>query len=92
MEDGEEKVCDLVMNNGGEEISIRKEIEEVLSAQGKEIGEIMSNVAALSAQMTMMMNEFKKSRYRAQSPSPRREHKQGYYHCGELGHFKRECP
>ena len=50
---------------------------EVLSAQGKEMGEIKSNLAALSAQMAVMMEEVKKNRvsgYRApsRSPSPRR--------------------
>ena len=33
---------------------------EVLSAQGKEMGEIKSNLAALSAQMAVMMEEVKK--------------------------------
>jgi hypothetical protein len=33
---------------------------EVLSAQGKEMSEIKSNLAALSTQMTAMMEEVKK--------------------------------
>jgi hypothetical protein len=54
---------------------------EVLSAQGKEMREIKSNLAALSTQMAAMMEEVKKNRidrYRAQSrsPSPRKGDKQ----------------
>jgi hypothetical protein len=60
---------------------------EVLSAQGKEMSEIKSNLAALSTQMAAMMEEVKKNRidrYRAQSrsPSPRKRDKQGCYHWG----------
>jgi hypothetical protein len=93
---GETRVC-VIGANRGEERSLKKEMGEVLSAQGKEMEEIKSNLAALSAQMAVMMEEFKRSRvsgYRApsRSPSPRREDKQGCHHCGEMGHFKRECP
>jgi hypothetical protein len=35
-------------------------MEEVLSAQGKEMGAIKSNLAALSAQMVVMMEEVNK--------------------------------
>jgi hypothetical protein len=47
---GEAKVCAIGANTG-EEMSLKKEMGEVLSAQGKEMGEIKFNLAALSAQM-----------------------------------------
>jgi hypothetical protein len=68
---------------------------EVLSAQGKEMSEIKSNLAALSTQMAAMMEEVKKNRIdRAQSrsPSQRKGDKQGCHRCEVVGHFKRECP
>jgi hypothetical protein len=46
--------------NTGEETSLKKEMGEVLLAQGKEMREIKSNLAALSAQMALMMEEVKK--------------------------------
>jgi len=89
---GEAMVCVIVANRGEE-----KEMGEVLSAQGKQMGEIKSSLATLSAQMPVMMEEVKKSRvsgYRApsRSPSPRMEVKPGCYHCGKMGYFKGECP
>ena len=62
--------------------SLEKKMGEVLSAQGKEMSEIKSNIAALSTQMAAIMEEVKKNRidrYRAQSrsPSPRKGNKQG---------------
>jgi hypothetical protein len=70
---------------------------EVLSAQGKEMSEIKSNLAVHSTQKAAMMEEVKKNRierYRTQSrsPSPRKGDKQGCYHCGVAEHLKRECP
>ena len=41
-------------------MSLKKEMGEVLLAQGKEMREIKSNLAALSAQMAVMMEEVKK--------------------------------
>jgi hypothetical protein len=41
-------------------MSLKKEMGEVLSAQGKEMGEIKFNLAALSVQMAVMMEEVKK--------------------------------
>ena len=41
-------------------MSLKKEMGEVLSAQGKEMGEIKSNLAALSAQIAVMMEMVKK--------------------------------
>jgi hypothetical protein len=56
---GEARVCILEANTG-EETSLKKEMGEVLLAQGKEMREIKSNLAALSAQMAVMMEEVKK--------------------------------
>ena len=89
---GEARVCVI-----GAENSLEKKMGEVLSAQGEEMSEIKANLAALSTQMAAMMEEVKKNRidrYRAQtrSPSPKKGDKQGCYHCGVGGHFKRECP
>jgi len=43
---GEARVC-AVETNKGEEMSMRKEMREGLSTQGKEVGEIKSNLATL---------------------------------------------
>jgi hypothetical protein len=93
---GEARVCVIGADRVAEK-SLEKKMEEVLSAQGKEMSEIKSNLATLSTQMAAMMEEVKKNRidrYRAQSssPSPRKGDKQGCYQCGVMVHFKRECP
>ena len=93
---GEARVCVIGANRVGE-MSLEKKMGEVLSAQGKEMSEIKSNLAALSTQMAAMIEEDKKNRvsgHRApsRSPSPRRGDKQGCYHCVVMAHFKRECP
>jgi hypothetical protein len=56
---GEARVCGIGANTG-EERSVKKEMGEMLSAQGKDMGEIKSNRAALSAQMAVMMEEVNK--------------------------------
>ena len=81
----EAKVCVIGANRVGEMSEERD--GEVLSAQGTEMREIKSNLAALLAQMAAMMEEVKKNRvsgYRApsRSPCPRRGDKQGCYHWG----------
>jgi hypothetical protein len=42
--------------------SLEKTMGEVLSAQGKEMSEIKSNIAALSTQMAAIMEEVKRNR------------------------------
>jgi hypothetical protein len=58
---GEARICAIGADRVGE-ISLEKRMGEVLSAQGKEMSEIKSNlaVAALSTQMAAMMEEVKK--------------------------------
>ena len=80
---GEARVC-IIGANRVEEMSLKREMGEVLSAQGKDMREIKSNLAALSAQMVVMMEDVKKNRvsgYRApsRSPSPRKGDKPGCY-------------
>jgi hypothetical protein len=41
---------------------LEKKMGEVLSAQGKEMSEIKSNIAALSTQMAAIMEEVKRNR------------------------------
>ena len=80
---GEAWVC-VIGANRVEEMSLKREMGEVLSAQRKDMGEIKSNLTALSAQMVVMMEDVKKNRvsgYRApsRSPSPRKGDKLGCY-------------
>ena len=56
---GEARICAIGADRVGE-ISLEKRMGEVLSAQGKEMSEIKSNLAALSTQMAAMMEEVKK--------------------------------
>ena len=56
---GEARVC-VIGANTREEMSLKKVKGEVLSAQGKEMGEIKSNLAALSVQIAVMMEDAKK--------------------------------
>ena len=75
---------DRVADNGLEE-----KMGEVLSAQGKEMSEIKSNIAAPSTQMAAIMEEVKRNRidrYKAQSgsPSPRKGDQQGCFNCGVM--------
>jgi hypothetical protein len=93
---GKARVCAIGTDRVTDK-SLEKKMGEVLSAQGKEMSEIKSNIAALSTQMAAIMEEVKRNRivrYRAQSrsPPPRKGDKQGCFHCGAMGHFKRECP
>jgi hypothetical protein len=92
---GEARVCVKGADRVAEK-SLENKMGEVLSAQGKEMSEIKSNLAVLSTQKAAIMEEVKKifiESYREQSrsPSPRKGDKQGCYHCGVVEHFKREC-
>jgi hypothetical protein len=51
--DGGEVIVCVIGANRGEEMSLKKEMGEVLSAQGKEVGKIKSSLAALSVQMAV---------------------------------------
>ena len=67
--EGEARVCVIGADRVAEK-SLEKKMGEVLSAQGKEMSEIKSNLAALSTQMAAMVEEVKKNRinrYRPQS-------------------------
>jgi hypothetical protein len=50
--------------------SLEKKMGEVLSAQGKEMSEIKSNIAALSTQMAAIMEEVKRNRIDRYRPQP----------------------
>ena len=66
---GEARVCAIGTDRVIDK-SLEKKMGEVLSAQGKEMSEIKSNIAALSTQMAAIMEEVKRNRidrYRAQS-------------------------
>ena len=68
---GEARVCAIGTDRVADK-SLEKQMGEVLSAQGKEMSDIKSNIAALSTQMAAIMEEMKKNRidrYRAQSRS-----------------------
>ena len=55
--EGEARVCAI-----GTDRVTDKNLGEVLSAQGKEMSEIRSNIAALSNQMAAIMEEVKRNR------------------------------
>jgi hypothetical protein len=58
---GEARVCVIGANRVAEK-SLENKMGEVLSAQGKEMSEIKSNLAVLSTQKAALMEELKKNR------------------------------
>ena len=80
---GEARVC-VIGANTGEEMRLKKEMGEVLLAQGKEMREIKSNLAALSAQMAVMMEEVKKG----EKGSPKGEKRVSFQENKEALNYK----
>ena len=73
----EARVCAIGADRVAEK-RLEKKMGEVLSAQGKEMSEIKSNLAALSTQMAAMMEEVKQNRvygieHNHEVPPPERE-------------------
>ena len=88
---GEARVCVIGADRVGE-MSLEKKMGEVLSAQGKEMSEIKSNLAALSTQMAAIMEKVKQNHIEHHhGVHPPEGGQTGMLPLWVMGHFKREC-